>query len=167
MELVVPKNHAAFIFISGTTKVKFRYSEKATQILTSGKCERFEQFQALILSFWKKIFCSNRWGSEQKWYIYVAKIVFKLICCLRLLKLNFEMSFWCLQFSQIRTKTIWLEVRISVQGVKSLGGHLACLCRGFEFYEVKKNWFYFSKSKCKYFYTFNHFYSEKSSKRIK
>ena len=25
-----------------------------------------------------------------------------------------------------------------VQGVKSLGGHFACLCRGFEFYEVKK-----------------------------
>merc|ERR1712127_1178695 len=29
-------------------------------------------------------------------------------------------------------------VRVSVQGVKSLGGHFACLCRGFEFYEVKK-----------------------------
>ena len=25
------------------------------------------------------------------------------------------------------------------KGVKSLGGHFACLCRGFEFYEVKKN----------------------------
>ena len=29
--------------------------------------------------------------------------------------------------------------RVSVQGVKSLGGRLACLCRGFEFYEVKQN----------------------------
>ena len=28
-------------------------------------------------------------------------------------------------------------IRVSVQGVKSLGGHFACLCRGFEFYEVK------------------------------
>ena len=28
--------------------------------------------------------------------------------------------------------------RVSVQGVKSLGSHFACLCRGFEF-EVKKN----------------------------
>ena len=28
--------------------------------------------------------------------------------------------------------------RVSVQGVKSLGGHFACLCWGFEFYEVKK-----------------------------
>ena len=28
--------------------------------------------------------------------------------------------------------------RVSVQGVKSLGGHFACLCRGFEFYEVKR-----------------------------
>ena len=26
--------------------------------------------------------------------------------------------------------------RVSVQGVKSLGGHFACLCRGFDFYEV-------------------------------
>ena len=27
--------------------------------------------------------------------------------------------------------------RVSVQGVKSLGGHFACLCRVFEFHEVK------------------------------
>ena len=31
-----------------------------------------------------------------------------------------------------------VNLRISVQGIKSLGGHFACLCRGFEFYEVKK-----------------------------
>ena len=60
------------------------------------------------------------------------------------------------------------EGRVSVQGVKSLGGHFACLCRGFEFYAVrKKNCYYFSKRKWKYFYTFYHFYSEKSSKRAK
>ena len=35
--------------------------------------------------------------------------------------------------------------RVSDQGVKSLGGHFACLCRGFEFYEVKKNRYYFSE----------------------
>ena len=29
--------------------------------------------------------------------------------------------------------------RVSVQEVKSLGGHFACLCREFEIYEVKKN----------------------------
>ena len=29
-------------------------------------------------------------------------------------------------------------IRVSVEGVKSLGGHFACLCRGFDFYEVKK-----------------------------
>ena len=57
--------------------------------------------------------------------------------------------------------------RVSVQGVKSLGGHFACLSQGFEFYEVKKNSYYFSKRKWKYFYTFNHSYSEKSSKRPK
>ena len=57
--------------------------------------------------------------------------------------------------------------RVSVQGVKWLGGHFACLCRGFEFYEVKKNVIIFQKRKWKYVYTFNQFYSEKSSKREK
>jgi hypothetical protein len=33
----------------------------------------------------------------------------------------------------------WWCLRVSVQGVKSLGGHFACLCWGFDFYEVKKN----------------------------
>ena len=28
------------------------------------------------------------------------------------------------------------EHRVSVQGVKSLSGHFACLCRGFDPYEV-------------------------------
>ena len=32
----------------------------------------------------------------------------------------------------------WDFNRVSVQGVKSLGGHFACLCQGFEFYEVEK-----------------------------
>ena len=54
-------------------------------------------------------------------------------------------------------------IRVSVQGVKSLGGHFAFLCRGFEFYEVKKNLF-IKKRKWKYFYTFDHSFSEKSSK---
>ena len=30
------------------------------------------------------------------------------------------------------------KIKVSVQEVKSLVGHFACLCRGFEFYEVKK-----------------------------
>jgi hypothetical protein len=55
--------------------------------------------------------------------------------------------------------------RVSVQGVKSLGGHLSCLCREFDFYEVKKKtfYYYFSKIIGKYFYTFE----KKSSKRAK
>ena len=56
-------------------------------------------------------------------------------------------------------------IRVSVQGVKSLGGHFACLCRGFDFYEVKNKKYRipFSKRNC----TFYHFPSEKSSKRAK
>ena len=33
------------------------------------------------------------------------------------------------------------KAKVSVQGVESLGGHFACLCRGFDFYEVKKDVF--------------------------
>jgi hypothetical protein len=40
--------------------------------------------------------------------------------------------------------------RVSVQGVKSLGGHFACLWLEFDFYEVKKKYYYyFSKRKGK------------------
>ena len=37
--------------------------------------------------------------------------------------------------------------RVSVQGVKSLGGDFACLCRGFDFYEVKQKLLLFFKKK--------------------
>ena len=36
-------------------------------------------------------------------------------------------------------------VRVSVQGVKSLGGHFACLCQGCDFYEVKEKKILFQK----------------------
>ena len=36
-------------------------------------------------------------------------------------------------------------LRVSIQGVKSLGCHFACLCQGFEFNEVKKNVIIFKK----------------------
>ena len=36
--------------------------------------------------------------------------------------------------------------RVSVQGVKSLGGHFACSCQEFDFYEIiKKNVIIFQK----------------------
>ena len=37
--------------------------------------------------------------------------------------------------------------RVSVRGVKSLGSHSACLCKGFDFYEVNFFFYYFSKTK--------------------
>ena len=46
-------------------------------------------------------------------------------------------------------KTDWVFARVSVQGVKSLGVHFACLCRGFDFYEVKKKDTYDYSSKRK------------------
>ena len=73
------------------------------------------------------------------------------------------------RYDEKKVDVLGVRSRVSVQGAKSLGGHFAYLCRGFEFYEVKKNFFcyYFSKRKWKYFYTFYHFFSEKSSKRAK
>ena len=71
-------------------------------------------------------------------------------------------------FSEISYKTCMKRfiLRVGIQGVKSLGSHFACLCRGFDFYEVKKNWtIIFEKKKWKYFYTFNHSFREKSSKK--
>ena len=38
-----------------------------------------------------------------------------------------------IRFSSLET----INIRVSVQGVKSLGGHFACLCQEFDFYEVK------------------------------
>ena len=38
-------------------------------------------------------------------------------------------------------------IRVSVQGVKSLGGHFARLCQGFDFNEVKKDIITFQKEK--------------------
>jgi hypothetical protein len=40
-----------------------------------------------------------------------------------------------------------MSVRVSVQGVESLGSHFATLCRVFDFYEVKKNIIIFQKEK--------------------
>ena len=57
--------------------------------------------------------------------------------------------------------TSLVKPRVSVQRVKSLGGHFACLCREFDLYEVNIIIF---KKKREILYTFNHFYSEKSSK---
>ena len=54
--------------------------------------------------------------------------------------------------------------RVSVQ---SLGGHFACLCRGFKFYEVKKNIITFQKENGNTFILLIIFYNEKSSQREK
>ena len=51
--------------------------------------------------------------------------------------------FQSLTGGEIRT----IIISVSVQGVKSLGGHFACLCRGFKFYEVKKKLLLFFKKK--------------------
>ena len=56
--------------------------------------------------------------------------------------------------------------KVSVQGVVALGGHFATLCQEVDFYEaIFFSIIDFSKRKGKCFYTFNHFYSEKSSNR--
>ena len=55
----------------------------------------------------------------------------------------FHTLFW-LHYKDMK----WPLTRVSVQGVKSLGGHFAYLCWEFDFYEVKeKNISIFQKEK--------------------
>ena len=62
--------------------------------------------------------------------IFTSVEVFFVLCllCTAILEHTFNKNF---------LKYISIQARVSVQGVKSLGGHFACLCRGFEFCEVK------------------------------
>ena len=114
----------------------------------------YVSFLICLYIFWKHCL------KKINWEYLIRDIIRKLKCQLETYNSNANSK-------SLRTHC-GATTRVSVQGVKSLGGHFACLCRGFEFYEVKKNFcYYFSKRKCKYFYTFNHFYSEKSSKRAK
>ena len=50
---------------------------------------------------------------------------------------------------QLTAEFLWnpprSQSKVRVQEVKSLGGHFACLCRGFEFYEIKKKILFFQK----------------------
>ena len=51
-------------------------------------------------------------------------------CFLKVYLLTYQLFF----FKEIFI--IMITISVNVQGVKSLGGHFACLCRGFDFYEV-------------------------------
>ena len=66
----------------------------------------------------------------------------------------------------------FLDIRSGLELVSKELNHLVVIlhgvCQGFDFYEVFPFcYYYFSKRKGKYFYTFNHFYNEKSSKKSK
>ena len=100
---------------------------------------------------------------------FYTQLILRSICNMHRYRIKPNKCVILISVSRITSeREISDKIRVSVQGVKSLGGHFACLCQGFEFYEVKKKcYYYFSKRKWKYFYTFNHFYSEKSSKRAK
>ena len=52
------------------------------------------------------------------------------------------------------------QARVSVQGFKPLVGHFACLCRGFEFYEVKKKMLLYLKKKMEILLHFLSFFLE-------
>ena len=65
---------------------------------------------------------------------------------------------------RIRPRISTPQTRVSVQGVKSLGGHFETLYREFDFYEVKKNVIIFQKEKGN---TFTLLIIFKSSKRAK
>ena len=100
---------------------------------------------------------------EKGFFLTISKVW----CCTRKIKSHFIKA-WKLaahnqKFNIFLLATCWLlnrtlsfalkasrishKPRVSVQGVKSLGSHFACLCRGFEFYEIKKKLVLFFKKK--------------------
>ena len=52
-----------------------------------------------------------------------------------------------LKGKEIDEKESRRKFRVSVQGVKSLGGHFACLWREFDFYEIKKILLFFKEKR--------------------
>ena len=85
-----------------------------------------EEHSVLRISFWRNLSKIFVFGKIYTSYLH------KFVCHL------FESS---LGF------VVLVPSRVSVQRVKPLGGHFACLCRGFEFYEVKKKLLLFFKKK--------------------
>ena len=82
---------------------------------------------------------------------------------------NVEIAIYVLKTAfqpKLSSGTVGLSSRVSVQGVKSFGGHFACLCRGFDFYGVNI-FLSFFKNKREILLHFSSFYNEKSSKRAK
>jgi len=58
---------------------------------------------------------------------------------------------------------LFMAAKVSAQGVVAFGGHFATLSQGVDFYAAKKMYYdLFSKREGKYFYTFNHSFSERS-----
>ena len=94
---------------------------------------------------------SRTWKSRHYWLLLIAK---DLLCVSEVSErcsssfLRFKLLSRTVDWSQnpggnLRGKCSKLGnklvmTRVSVQGVKSLSGHFACLCREFEIYEVKK-----------------------------
>ena len=93
----------------------------------------------------------NQYLSKFEFSQFFLQLYFKLTCIATITGTNKfveKKDFWLVNlYSSSIFPNITGTTRVSVQGVKSLGEHFACLCRVFEFYEVKKNCYYFSKRK--------------------
>ena len=106
-----------------------------------------------FLSLEKLTHTKNSWvTSILEWYY----LVFKEAVLEKLVKISVLVNSIIqeLKFCKIAQLFFFVSVplvreksKVSVQGVKSLGGHFACLCRGFEFHEVKKKLLLFFKKK--------------------
>ena len=105
----------------------------------------------------------KHWNRSVQW----LRIIFKG----QIFTIFTSLKFQCTSGNQMHLNNVLFIVRcrVSIQRVKSLGGRFARFCQAYDIYEVRiKKWKKsFSKRKWKYFCTFNHFYSEKSSKRTK
>jgi hypothetical protein len=70
---------------------------------------------------------------------FYTQLILRSICNMHRYRIKPNKCVILISVSRITSeREISDKIRVSVQGVKSLGGHFACLCQGFEFYEVKK-----------------------------
>ena len=69
---------------------------------------------------------------------FYTQLILRSICNMHRYRIKPNKCVILISVSRITSeREISDKIRVSVQGVKSLGGHFACLCREFDFYEVK------------------------------
>ena len=125
------KKKSSFSKLHWTTKILIVYLIKKFILILFFAQKMVEFWLFFLFCFWgllKLLRSLKKVQILDSWHWSVPKEIRHWI---RLVWKNCPVS------TALYSSRISIVTRVSVQVVKSLGGHFACLCRGFEFYEVK------------------------------